>query len=524
MAKLLGPDGQPINRAALAEEVATPTLTGVRSLWSDTVASGLTPSRLASILMRANDGDIFDYLTLAEEMEEREPHYGSVLGTRKRAISGLDVTVEAASDEARDQEIADAVRDLVNKPIFGEMLDDLLDGLGKGFSAVEMMWGLTQKKRMMPVSYEWRDPHFFQFDRITKRELMLRDDSNPDGVPLPPHKFIIHTPRLKAGIPIRGGLARLASWSFIFKSYGVKDWMAFVEVFGMPLRLGRYGPSATKEDKETLLRAVANLGSDGAAIIPESMRIEFPAVVTGDGSKVFRELAEWVDKQTSKAVLGQTMTTDDGASLAQGQVHNDVRRDIQVADARQTANTINRFLVQSFVDFNFGTQENYPAVRLPVIEPEDTTELATALEKLVPLGLKVETSVIRDKLGLPDPADDADVLQAAVKPQATDRATNRHRPGCPCCGTVRARNSVQVGNADGIDRMINDELNDGWEPVMSPLIDPVEKLLSECKSYEEAMERLPELAGSVDPAAIIESLTRMSFTARAQGDVTDDLD
>ena len=67
-------------------------------------------------------------------------------------------------------------------------------------------------------------------------------------------------------------------------------------------------------------------------------------------------LAEWLDRQTSKAVLGQTMTTDDGSSQAQATVHNEVRHDILKSDARQLANTLNRDLIQPYVDLNFGPQ------------------------------------------------------------------------------------------------------------------------------------------------------------------------
>ncbi|MFP3490946.1 DUF935 family protein, partial [Staphylococcus sp. SIMBA_130] len=77
----------------------------------------------------AENNDGHDYLTLAEEMEEREPHYASVLGTRKRAVSGLDVVVESASDDPADVRLADAVRDLVRDAVFGDLIEDLLDAL-----------------------------------------------------------------------------------------------------------------------------------------------------------------------------------------------------------------------------------------------------------------------------------------------------------------------------------------------------------------------------------------------------------
>ena len=94
--------GRPIEYDQLTQEVAAPRLTGVRQVWHQSVASGLTPGRLASLLQAAAEGDARDYLTLAEEMEERDLHYASVLGTRKLALAGLNIRVEAATDDKED--------------------------------------------------------------------------------------------------------------------------------------------------------------------------------------------------------------------------------------------------------------------------------------------------------------------------------------------------------------------------------------------------------------------------------------
>ena len=61
-------------------------------------------------------------------------------------------------------------------------------------------------------------------------------------------------------------------------------------------------------------------------------------VETGEGNggdTLFENMARWADEQTSKAVLGQTTTTDDGGSRAQATVRNEVRLDIAKWDARQ---------------------------------------------------------------------------------------------------------------------------------------------------------------------------------------------
>ena len=97
--------GRPVSPRELTREIAAPTIQGIRQVWrGQSVALGLTPQRLAAILLASYDTDYqhYDLLTLAEEMEERDPHYAAVLGVRKRAVSKLDLAVEAATDDARD--------------------------------------------------------------------------------------------------------------------------------------------------------------------------------------------------------------------------------------------------------------------------------------------------------------------------------------------------------------------------------------------------------------------------------------
>lgn len=519
---ILDSAGRPIQKADLLEEVVRASVTGVYQAWStDTVSNTLDPARLRSILQAAAQGDAREYLTLAEEMEEKEPHYASVLGTRKRAVSGLPTTVEAASDDPRDEEIAAAVRQMVEAPEFGDMLDDLLDALGKGYSAVEPLWEYRDGK-LWPRSYEHRDPRWFRFDQVTGKRLQLLGASG-QGEELPPNRLLIHKPRLKSGLPIRGGLARLVAVSYMCKSFSLKDWMRFAELFGMPLRIGRYGPGAKPDDIAVLRRAVAQLAADAAAILPDGMKIEFQEIANAaGGADLFEKLAEWLDKQISKAVLGQTMTTDDGSSQSQANVHNEVRKDILKADAKQLAATINRDLVRVFVDLNYGPQKVYPKVVLQVTEPEDLKALADALTPFIDRGLQVEAGAILDKFGLPAPGDGAVVLRPmnGAPPPALNHEQTCH---CHACNTQRkALNAEQQPPRDQLDQLADNDLSD-WEPLVSPVLDPIQALADKAKDFDEFRAGLAGLLDEMDPAKLIEALALASFKARALGDVRDNL-
>ncbi|MGU9837672.1 DUF935 domain-containing protein [Pseudomonas sp. LF195] len=507
--KIVDQYGRPIQYDKLTEELAAAQTTGIRQVWHQSVASGLTPGRLAAILQAATEGNAHDYLTLAEEMEERDLHYASVLGTRKLAIAGLAIRVEAASDDAEDVRRADQLKEIVDSPEFGELQADLTDAMGKAYAVSEIMWDRSGKT-WNPARFEPRDQRFFQFDRNTGRELRLLDEADMvNGVALAPYKFIVHLPRIRSGLPIRGGLARLAAVGYMCKAWTWKDWMGFADIFGMPMRVGRYGPGASKDDIGTLMSAVANLGSDAAAVIPDSMRIDFTqaANVAGAGD-FFKGLAEWWDKQVSKAVVGQTMSTDDGSSQAQATIHNEVRLDLLQADAKAESNTLNRYFVRPWCDLNFAPGRNYPKLILDVPQPEDIKILISALEKLVPLGLKVEQSVIRDKLNLPAPAAGAEVLGApsAVPSMVLAQAANSEQtPAKPKVAPDIVDNQVRT-----MERTVGVYMDD--------MVEQLKELLDTVHSLEEFRDRLieayPAMTTSQLADAIADGLAAASLAGR----------
>jgi phage gp29-like protein len=536
---ILGPDGRPIVRAALSREVATPTVAGVRRTHEDRVATGLTPEKLGTLLRDASTGQARAYLTLAEEMEERYLHYASQLQTRRLAIDGVDITVEA--DKGVSSKIIDAVTELVNDPGLGAAVGFMSDGIAKGLSAVEMLWEF-ERGQLRPVDYVWRDPRFFVFDELSLTKLRLAVDGKIEGEELPEAKFLRHLPHAKMGIPYRRGVARPAAWGYILQQFALQDWAGFSETFGMPLRVGKYHAGASPDDKRTLLKAVVSIANDAAAIIPQGMDIDFHEVSGQRGEAVFGGLLEYVDKQISKLVVGQTMTADDGASLGQAKIHNEVRLDILRSDCRQLSQTLTRDLIRPFIDLNFGVQDSYPRIEMPVTDPEDIEALSNSLSRLVPLGLKVSQREIREKHGLSEPSADEELLtppaaaQAApaqVPPAAPPKgkaarprklgalaaAVNDHRRSCRCaaCMTFLA---AEVGAPDAVGEI--DQLFDGiddWEALAAGVTAPLAKILAEARSFEEALAMLD--AAGPDSSAMARRLAELTAISRGIGDIED---
>ena len=501
----------------LENEDARASLTSVRQGWdASAVAAALTPRQLAMLTASAAQGDMRDYLTLAMEMEERDLVFGASLATRKLAVVGLEPTVIPASDSRADQRLADEVRrDIVDQPQFPGMVMAALDAIAKGFSAQEIMWR-TDRTPWRPDRYEHRDPRWFEYDQETGRKLMLLDES-AQPQPLAPFKWLVHEPELRSGLPIRRGLALPASYCFLVKTSSLASWAAFCEVFGYPMRIGKYSRNATEADQAVLKRAVANLGRDLGAILPDDMVVDVVNGISPGGSiEHYERLANWCNSQIEIGVLGQTATTQGtpgrlGADVAQDRV----RSDLTVADARQVGASIQAQVVQPYVDLNHGVQEIYPTLRLPVPRHEDIKAVSEAVSKLVPVGLRVRQTEVRRRLGFSDPDPGDAVLEAPAAPAASAApatAVARYLAAATATAAPRRRTDVEA-DLDGLIEGRN------WEPIVRPLYDAVQEWADRMGSLAEAEERLPELLRMLDNEQAIEQLAADLLRARGLGDL-----
>lgn len=513
--------GRPLERATLLAEAAAPTIGGVRSPMTGYPADGLNPMRLAHILREADQGDPVRYLELAETIEERDPHYLGVLGTRKRSVSQIAITVEAASDSPDDIAIADMIRDWLDRDELTEELFDILDALGKGYSFTEILWD-TSEGQWMPKRLEWRDPRWFRFAQHDLATPMMLDNTG-QPVPLPGGKFIHAVMRAKSGIALRSGLARVAAWGWMFKAFTQRDWAVFTQTYGQPLRLGKWQAGASDDDKDTLFRAVANIAGDCAAIIPEGMSIEFvEAKAVGASSDLYERRADWLDRQISKAVLGQTTTTDAvSGGHAVSKEHREVQADIERADAIALAAVLNRDLIRPWVQLEFGPQKRYPRLVIARPEAKDLKLLAESLAQLVPLGLNVEESEVRDLLGFSDPKPGARILgQAAeVAPIRGASAPPPDKSAAPAMPPSVSLNAVSTGFPD-TDAVQSDRLEATAQPAIGGMVDSLAAMVDAASSLDELREILRSAFLRLDAGALTEQLALGMLAADLAGRVS----
>ena len=399
----------------------------------DYPADGLTPQRLVSILREADAGSLSAQFDLFEQMEEKDAHLYSVANTRRLAVTGLAWEVVSAaqlpgwtagraegagSGSSADAALADAAAAYCQGALreaagFEEAMDHLALALGRNVAVVELIWEATAEgprlAEVMPVD----------FGRLIVGEQgelrILTDDEPVRGMALPPDKFVVHRPHARTGGPARGGLGRVTALSYLAKHFAIKDWLIFAEVFGMPVRIARYAPNATPEEKKELLTMLRQLGADATAIFSKAVDVEIKQTRVPGETNLYESLCVYFDREISKAWLGQTLTTDTAkvrASLGAATAHAQVRRDIRDDDIRKEARTIRRDLLAPLTRLRFGPDAPVPHFRRVVDLSAEPEKLAAVLATAVnDLGAKVPARWAHAALGVPQAREGEETLK-----------------------------------------------------------------------------------------------------------------
>ena len=387
----------------------------------DYPADGLTPSRLAAIIGSADEGSVDQAMALFEQMEEKDAHLYSVANTRRLALTGLQWEIASAAemrdgvDRAAADEAAAYCREVLAAiERFDETLQHLSLALGRNIAVAENVWdtagGELRLVDVVPVTFDR-----LTFDEMAQPRILTKEEPFK-GIELSANKFVVHTPQSVSGHPMRGGLLRVSALAYLAKHFAMKDWMVFAEVFGMPVRVARYEPSATPEEKRELLSMLQTLGSDAAGIFSQAVELQLLEAGQGKAPPPYENLCNFFNRELSKAWLGATLTVDstggESAPFSRGpQIHNEVRLDLRQADVGKEGRTIRRDVLGPLTRLEFGPAAPAPFFTRQLDPPRDRRELADVLNVAVnDLHMQVPTDWAHDALGVPLAGGDANVL------------------------------------------------------------------------------------------------------------------
>jgi len=439
---LLDQFGTPVPRsviAAMRQEISGTDAIEGRPPFPGHFATRMRPELLGAIIRAADNGSSLEWRIVQEEIEELYPHYHAVLSKRRRGVCQLPITVRPASDAPEHAKHAAFVDDWIKTGVLADALFDMTDAIGKGASVTEIMWD-TKPGGYRPKELLFREWRFFEISWKDGETIWLRTGARAEPetlggfAELLPHKFVQHRHKSKSGLTIRAGLTRIVAFLWMYSMFTLRDWALFTQSYGMPIRVGRYGPEASDTDKRVLWRAVSSIAGDVAAIIPKSMEIEFQKDTDRKGgSELYEKRLDWLDRTVSKVVLGGTAGTDAIAGgHAVGREHRAVEQDVERFDAGLLGNTITRQIVQQMVAFSFGPQDaGYPTVHIGQPDQVPLNEFTQGVAAMIPFGLTVKADEVRERYGLTAPEKADEVLQPPAPVAQPEKLLPTTKPDDP---------------------------------------------------------------------------------------------
>jgi phage gp29-like protein len=434
-------------------------------------------------------------LRLYDEVE-RDAHAGSVLQTRYLAVVGKEWQVEPAGEQpkrgrrasvSQEQKIADFVKEALLNCNFDQGRQDLLQGILYGFYVAEVIWAYSKidnQAAIVPARIRAKHPKRFTFapDRAPR---LLTPENQWDGEPLPDRKFIVFTFG-SSDDPYGKGLGQKLWWPVWFKKNDIKFWLVFLEKFGSPTALGKYPPGIKPEKKAELLAALDAIQQETGIAIPDNMAVEF-LEAQRRGTVDYEAMAKFMDAQISKAVLGQTATTEGTPGrLGSEEAQEEVRADILQADAGLQSECLNNSLIKWIVDYNFPGVTEHPKFWIRTEAEQNLKDLAER-DKIIlvdmGMGKRVPESYISETYGIP----------LAEEGEETIRVPERAGGMAP-----EFTESGFDSDQRELEELADDSLNsaaEAWRAIDAP----VRKLIDSCSSLDELRDRIFDVYADLDP-------------------------
>ncbi len=398
-----------------------PSRYGSRTIDSMHPSKGLNPARLIAILDAAAGGDAYEQMELFEDMVEKDTELLGRYLDRIRPVANAPFSCSPGDESnARSVQAAEEAEAMLKglDGKFRKALEWLLDGVGKGYAAVEVDWH-TSANGVMPIGFAWRHQKWFTVDEETHSELRLLTETAPlDGAPLQPGKFIVHTHNPLSGDINRGGLFRPLAWIYLFRNFGLKSWVQLLEILGIPMRVAKYRPGTNPKVINVIEAAVKSMGRDTYAVIPDDATIEVIKTLEKQGGGNHKDLMDWGAESYALLLLGQNLTSRSGDKGARslGEVHWAVKQEIKEEDATSLQGTITDQLLAPWCMWNFGAEVPPPRFVINVEEEEDLAALVSRDKDLQEMGYPLTRQYIQERYQLPEPHDDDDVLVRASQP------------------------------------------------------------------------------------------------------------
>lgn len=302
-----------------------------------------------------------------------DAHVWACYESRTSGTQSHEWRIEPAAEGSTlaNKKAADFIKTVMDGIDVGAVIADMLDAIFFGYSPIEVIWAQTPSIRAVPettrtdgpsvwrpVNLIGRPPEYFAYDQNNRLRFISRDHQW-DGELLPDRKFLVTRHHATYRNPYGQRVLSKCFWPVTFKRGGIKFWSICAEKFGMPWVLGKVPRGTNETERERILSSLVQMVQDAVAVINADQTVEF----LDDSSRAtsgefYDRLVNAANNEISKAILGQTLTTEigDKGSYAASQTHFAVRNDLIGSDKKMVAAAFNT-LFRWITELNFATAQ-----------------------------------------------------------------------------------------------------------------------------------------------------------------------
>ncbi len=378
----------------------------------NSLAATLTVDHVHEILTSAEQGDTERLFALYQDIIITGSHLQGRLQDRKEAVLSDTLSVQPYDkNNADDVAAAELVKiELTKHDDWEDACAYLLDSVLWPVALVEKTYQPSTKpglryelQKLTPVPY--------QLLTYTNGRMELRetdDKGYPNAKQFVPEaaRYIIHRGHLLKAVPDNWGgpMRSLVFWWLL--SHMSRDWWArFLDRYGAPFVVGKYNQG--DDQSRTIMERAFSLATRlGGLVVSRETDVEIKQAAASDSGEAYKTFIELCNRETSKLILGETLSSDaqatgmnSGTANAQAGKHDEKR----AGDARRLAATLRNGLFRQFLEIN-GHPGRPPIPVWGSIAPAEVAALCDTLDSLTGAGLEVDDSaltIISEKIGLP---------------------------------------------------------------------------------------------------------------------------
>jgi phage gp29-like protein len=382
-----------------------------RQLTESMVDVGATLRSFQPVTGRRGPGNVVEILPTDEIITRKgwseyrsmlhDPQVTATLAFKKIMIYGRKWDVEPASEDQKDVDVAEFVRDALKKINLKTKIREGLSAFDYGFSLGELIWEVARvngDQAIILKDIKFRDPEFVtvNVDKHGNVKSWIQDvrsfqfGNNKQEVELQPDKVFHYANNRTFSQHYGKSDLRAAYRSWWAKKFIVQFWNVFLERLGAPLTAARYPTGASTELKTALKNILKGLSSKTEILIPEGVEIEL-IEATRAGQASYDDALAYHDKEIARAMLMVALLGSGGNEVKRG---SDSQSRLHLRTLHKMADEVggdfmwelNQQVVKQLVDFNFDVEE-YPKVFFQDYGEFEAFEITDAIRLLHAAGI-----------------------------------------------------------------------------------------------------------------------------------------